>query len=68
MQSCQNIPENSYPEKKATHKSSGYSWCPICSFDDTKNKHYFYSGKDCIEKFCKDLKDIGTEIINFLKK
>ena len=24
--------------------------------------------KDCIEKFCKDLKDLGTEIINFLEK
>ena len=40
----------------------------VCSFDDTKNKHYFYRGKDCIEKFCKDLKELGMEIINFKKK
>ena len=33
-----------------------------------KHKHYFHSGKDCIENFCKDLKDLGTEVINFTKK
>ena len=25
-------------------------------------------GKDCIEKFCKDLKELRTEMINFKKK
>ena len=68
MQYYQNNPKNSYTEKKAKHKPSGYPWCSICSFDDTKNKHYFYRGKDCIEKFCKDLKEFGTEMINFNKK
>ena len=68
MQYCQNNPENSYREKKAKHKPSGYTWCSIYSFDDTKNKHYFYGGKDCTEKFCKDLKEPGTEIINFEEK
>ena len=33
-----------------------------------KNRRYFYRGKDCIEKFCKDLKELGTEIINFEEK
>ena len=28
-------------------------------------RRYFYRGKDCIEKFCKDLRELGTEIINF---
>ena len=36
-QYCQNNPENSYTDKKAKHKPSGYAWCSICSFDDTKN-------------------------------
>ena len=67
-QYCQNNPKNSDTEKKAQHKLSGYAWCSICSFDDTKNKRYFYRGKDCIEKLCKDLKELGTEIINFKKK
>ena len=29
---------------------------------------YLYRGKDCIEKFCNDLKGLGTEIINFEEK
>ena len=33
-----------------------------------KTDAIFYRGKDCIEKFCKDLKEIGTEIINFEEK
>ena len=40
----------------------------ISSFDDTKNKHYFYREMDCIEKYCRDLKELGTEIINLKKK
>ena len=50
MQYCQNNSENSYTEKKAKYKPSGYAWCSICSFDNTKKKHYFCRGKDCIEK------------------
>ena len=65
---CQNNPKNSYTEKKAKHKPSGYAWCSICSFDDTRNRRYFCRGKDCIEKFCKDLKELGTEMINFKEK
>ena len=61
--SCQNDLENSYTEKKPKHKPSGYAWCLICSFDDTKNRRYFYRRKDCTEKFCKDLKELGTEIM-----
>ena len=65
VRSCQNNPKNSYTEKKVKYKPSRYAWCSICSFDETKNRRYFYRGKDCIEKFCKDLKELGTEIINF---
>ena len=68
MQYCQNNPENSYTEKKVKHKPSGCAWCSIWLFGETKNKCYFDSGKDCIEKFCKDLKELGTEIINFEEK
>ena len=36
----------------------------ICSFDKAKSRHYLYRGEDCIEKFCKKLKDLGTETVN----
>ena len=65
VRSRQSNPENSYTEKKVKHKPSGYAWCLINSFDETKNRRYFYRGKDCIEKFCKDLKEHGTEITDF---
>ena len=68
MRSCKNNPENSYTKKKARHKPSGYAWRSICSFDDTKSRYCFYRRKDCIENFCKDLKELGTEIINLEEK
>ena len=37
----------------------------ICSFDETKNRHKFYRGKDCIKRFCNDLKELATEIIKY---
>ena len=37
----------------------------ICSFDETKNRRKFYRIKDCIEIFCRDLKELRTEIINY---
>ena len=40
----------------------------ICSFDETKNRHKFYRRKDCIKRFCNDLKELATEIINYEEK
>ena len=63
--SRQNNLEIYYTEKKAKHETSGYSWSLICSFDATKNRHNFYRGKNCIESFCKDVKELQTEISNY---
>ena len=56
--------------KKTMHTPSGYS---NYSFDSTelhstKNKLDCYKGKDCIEKFCKDLKKHSARITNYEKK
>ena len=64
-QSCENSSKNSYTERKAKHKPSGYSLSLICSFDETKNRHKFYRRKDCIERFCNDLNEFATETINY---
>ena len=66
-QSCQNNSEKSYTERKAKHEASGYSLSLVFLFVKTKNRHYFYRGKDCIENFCEKLKEIATEIINYEK-
>ena len=66
--SCQNNSEKSYAKRKTNHEPSGYSLSLICSFDATKNRHYFYTGKDCIEKFCKNLKELAIETISYKEK
>ena len=57
----QNNPEKSYTDKKAMHKPSGYSRVTCCSFDKSKTEWNFYRGKNCMEIFCKDLRDQGNE-------
>ena len=68
VQYCQNNPKTSYTERKPKHKPSGYAWSLICSFDDTKNISYFYRRKYCIEKFCKDLKELGKKELTLQRK
>ena len=67
-QSCQNNPSESYTERKAIHEPCGYSLDLVSSFDSKQNKHSFYRGRECIEKFCKDLKELATKIINYEEK
>ena len=64
QQSSKNNPNESYTERKAMHEPCGYSWDLVSSFDSKQNKHNFYRGKDCIKRFCSDLKELGTKIIN----
>ena len=65
MHSCQNNLQISDAEKKTKHTPSGYSLFTNCSFDATKNKIDCYKGKDCMERFCKDLRDHEMKIINY---
>ena len=67
-QSCQNNPKEPYTERKAKHEPSGYSLSLISSFNSKENKHNVNRGRDCIEKFCKDLKELATKIINYEEK
>ena len=64
QQSCQNNLNESYTERKAMHEPCGYLLDLISSFDSKQNKHSFHRGKDCIKKFCSDLKELRTKIIN----
>ena len=68
MHSYQNNPEKSYPEKKIKHTPSGYSLFTNNSFDETKNKLDYYKGEDCMERFCKDLRERAMKIINYEEK
>ena len=68
MSTCINNPNESSTTKINKHTPSGYSIFTSCSFDESKNKLNYYRGKDCMKKFCKDLKEHTTRIINHEKK
>ena len=68
INTCQNNPEKSYTEKKAKQKPSRYSLVICCSFDKSITEWNYYRGKDCMESFCKDLRDQAMKIINYGKK
>ena len=65
---CINIPNESSTTKINKHTPSGYSILTSCSFDESKNELNYYRGKNCMKKFCKDLKEHATRIINYKKK
>ena len=68
MRSCQNNPEKSSTEKTTMHTLSGCSLFTNCSFHSEENQLDCYRGKDCMERFCKNLKEHATKIINYEKK
>ena len=68
MSTCQNNPNRSSTTKINKHTPSGYSIFTHCSFDESKNKINYSRGDDCMKKFCKDLREHSTKIINYEKK
>ena len=68
VDTCKNDPNKSQTTKINKHILSGYSIFTHCSFDESKNKLNCYRGDDCMEKFCKDLREHSTKIINYEKK
>ena len=68
MSTSQNNPNESSTTEINKHVPSGYSLFTYCSFDQTRNKLNHYRGKDCMKKFCKDLREHATKIINYEKK
>ena len=68
MSTCQNNRNKSSTTKINKHTPAGYSIFTSCSFDESKNKINYYRGDDCMKKFCKDLREHSTKIINYEKK
>ena len=65
MITCYNNPEKSSTTKINKHRPSDYSIFTHCSFDKSKNKLNYYRGEDCMKKFCKDLRELATKIIDY---
>ena len=68
MDSCEKCTGSSYTEKKARHIPYGYSLTTCYSYDKTLNNCLYYRGKDCIEKFSQDLKEIINERVYLEEK
>ena len=68
MSTRYNNPEESSTTKIYKDTPSGYSIFTHCSFDKSKSKLNYYRGEDCMTKFCKDLREHATKIINYEKK
>ena len=68
ISTCYNNPEESSTTKINKQTPSGYSIFTHCSFDKSKSKLNYYTGEDCMKKFCKDLREHATKIINYEKR
>ena len=68
MSTCYNNPEESSTTKINKQTPSGYSIFTHCLFDKSKSKLNYYRGEDCMTKFCKDLREHATKIINYENK
>ena len=68
ISTCYNNLEESSTTEINKHTPSRYSLFTHCSFDKTKNKFDYYKGDNCMKKFCKDLREYATKIINYEKK
>ena len=64
LSTCQNNPNKSSTTKINKHIPSSYSIFPHCLFDESKNKPNYYRGDYCMKKFCKDLREHSTKIID----
>ena len=68
MSTCQNNPNESSTTEINKHIRSGHSLFTHCSFDRAKNKLDYYRRKDCMKRFCKDLREHVTKRISYEKK
>ena len=68
MDTCHDNPEKLSTTKINKHTPCGYSLFTHCSFNKAENKFDYYRDEDCMKKFCKDLREHATKIINYEKK
>ena len=57
MDTCTNDPDKSSTTQINKHEMCVYSLITHCSFDEKNNKTDYYRRKDCLKKFCQDLKN-----------
>ena len=68
MDTCANDPSKSSTTQLNKHEICAYSLFTNSSFDEKKNVIDNYRGKDCLKKFCQDLKKHARLIVDREKK
>ena len=68
LSTCDNTEQNSFAIKKNIHRTYGFSMHTSNAYDKSLNKPICYSGKDCLAKFSKALKDEVNKIISIKQK
>ena len=68
ISTCYNNPNLSSTTKINQHVPSDYFIFTNCSFDKSLNKLSHYRGEDCMRRFCKDLRDYATRIVDCKRK
>lgn len=68
IHACDENPEKSFTEKIRKHKTCCYSLLTHYPCDSSRSEHDFYRSDDCIKKFCVDLRNHATKMINYERK
>ena len=68
MDTCTNDPTKSSTTQQNKHEMCVYSLVTSCSFDEKKNTIDYHRRKNCLKRFCQDLKKQAKSIIDYEKK
>ena len=65
IDTCHHNPEQSFTTRVSKHKPCGFSIVAKLPLTNIREKNTCYRGEDCIEKFCKKLREWVMEIVNY---
>ena len=68
MDTCINDLGKSSTTRVNKHEMCGYSLITNCLFNEKKDVVDYYRGKDCLKKFCQNLKKQAKLIVDYEKK
>ena len=65
MDAFDNNSEQSYTTRVGEHEPCIFSIVAKTQLTDIRQKNTFYRGKDCMEKYCKKLKEWVMKMVNY---
>ena len=68
MDTCHNNPEQSFTTRVSKHELCGFSIVKKSPLTDIREKNTCYRAEDCMEKYCKKLREWVIKIVNYEMK